>query len=108
MEDESGRPRSHKIDENVENVRNLVHSDRGLSNTAMAVQLSFGKYTVRQILSDDLGMKKVSTKVAPGPFTDEQKSDAMTCVPTFLVNWKKAFSQRLSLDMNHDFCLFQE
>jgi hypothetical protein len=50
MEDDgrSGRPRSHKIDENVEQVRNLVHSDRRLSIRAMDAQLNSDKNTVKK------------------------------------------------------------
>jgi hypothetical protein len=39
----NGRPKSHRTDENVEEVRNLVHSDRHLSVTAMALQLNLDK-----------------------------------------------------------------
>jgi hypothetical protein len=40
VEDDEGNgcPRSHRTDENIEKVRNLVHSDRRLSVRAMAVQ----------------------------------------------------------------------
>jgi hypothetical protein len=53
-----GYPRSHRTKENVDKVQNLVHSDRRLSNRAMAMQLNRYTETVRQILSDDLSMKK--------------------------------------------------
>jgi hypothetical protein len=33
----SGHPRYHRTDENVEKMRNLVHSERSLSIRAMAV-----------------------------------------------------------------------
>jgi hypothetical protein len=55
----SSRPRSHRIDENAEQVRNVVHSDRYLSITAMAVQLNLDNGTVRQVLSVDLGTKTI-------------------------------------------------
>jgi hypothetical protein len=42
----SGRQRSHRTDENIEKVRNLVHSHRRLSIRAMAVQLNLDKETV--------------------------------------------------------------
>jgi hypothetical protein len=34
-----GRPRYQRTDENFEKVRNLMHSDRRLNITAMAVQI---------------------------------------------------------------------
>jgi hypothetical protein len=33
----SDRPRSYRTDENVEKVKNVVHSDRCITNGAMAV-----------------------------------------------------------------------
>jgi len=42
-DERSGRPRSHRTDENVEKVRNLVHSDRHLIIRAMAAQLNLDK-----------------------------------------------------------------
>jgi hypothetical protein len=35
--------RSHRTNENVEKVRNLVHSDRRLTIRAVAVKLNLGK-----------------------------------------------------------------
>jgi hypothetical protein len=47
MEDDerSGLPKSHRTDENVEKVRDLVHSD---SIRAMAVQLKIDKETMKR------------------------------------------------------------
>jgi hypothetical protein len=45
-EGRSGHPESHRTDENGEEVRNVVHSDRRLNIRAMAVQLNFDKETV--------------------------------------------------------------
>jgi hypothetical protein len=45
--EESGRPRPHTIDENVEKVWNLVDSDRHLSIRATAVHLNLDKETVK-------------------------------------------------------------
>jgi hypothetical protein len=55
----NGFQRSHRTDENVENMWNPVHSDRHLSTRALAMQRSLDKEAVRQILSDDLGMKTI-------------------------------------------------
>jgi hypothetical protein len=63
--EKSSCPRSHRTDENVEKVQNLVHSDRHLSIRGMVVQLNLDKEMVRQILSDNLGMMNVSAKMAP-------------------------------------------
>jgi hypothetical protein len=72
-DDRSGPPRSHTTDENVEKVRNLVHSDRRFSIGAMAVQLNLDKETARQIVSDDLSTKKVSAMMVLRLLNDELK-----------------------------------
>jgi hypothetical protein len=45
----SDRPRSYRIEENDEKVRNLVHSGRCLSIRTMAVELNLDKETARQV-----------------------------------------------------------
>jgi hypothetical protein len=45
--DISGRPKSHRTDENVKKLRNSVHSGRRLSIRVMAVQLNLDKETVK-------------------------------------------------------------
>jgi hypothetical protein len=47
-DERSVRPRSHRTDENVEKMRNLVHLDRRLSIRVMAVQLKLDKETVKK------------------------------------------------------------
>jgi hypothetical protein len=44
-----GRQRSHKTDENVEKMRNLVVLDRRLSIRSMAVQLNLDRETVKKV-----------------------------------------------------------
>jgi hypothetical protein len=48
----SGHPRLHKTDENVEKVRNLVHSDGRLNIGAMAVRLYSEKTKNEKVLND--------------------------------------------------------
>jgi hypothetical protein len=48
-DDGSGCPRSHRTDENVEKVQNLVHSDRHLDIRAMTVQPNLEKGTVKKV-----------------------------------------------------------
>jgi hypothetical protein len=47
-DDEGSRPRSHRTDEIVEKVWNLVHSGRRLSIRAVAVQLNSDIETVKK------------------------------------------------------------
>jgi hypothetical protein len=64
-DERSDRPRPHRTDENVERVHNLVHSSRRLSISAIVMQLNLDKLTVKQILSDYLGAKRVLCKDDP-------------------------------------------
>jgi hypothetical protein len=45
----SGHPRTHRTDEAVEKVQNLVHSDRHLNIWPMAMQLNLDKETVTHV-----------------------------------------------------------
>jgi hypothetical protein len=69
-DEKCGRSRSHRSDENVENMWNLVPLDRRLIIRAVAVQLNLDEEAVKQILSDDLCMKEVSAKMVPIISTD--------------------------------------
>ena len=67
VEDEprSGRPSTSKTDENVERVKALVRSDRRLTIRMMGDQLNLNTFTVHQILTEDLQMRKVCAKMVP-------------------------------------------
>jgi hypothetical protein len=49
-----------------------VCSDRRLGVRLIA-ELNINRETVRQILTEDLGMKKISAKMVPRILTDDQK-----------------------------------
>ena len=72
-DERSGRPKDATIDENVEIVHNLVMCDsrRDLRSIASEVGISFG--AVQTILTDVLGMFKVSARWVPRILTDDQK-----------------------------------
>ena len=76
MEDEprAGRPTS-KTDENVERVRSLVRSDRRLTLKMISSELNLNRFTVHQILTQDLDMRKVCAKMVPKNLTTEQKAN---------------------------------
>ena len=61
MEDEprAGRSSTSKTDDNVERVRSLVRSDRRLTFRMISSQLNLNRFTVDQILTQDLVMRKV-------------------------------------------------
>lgn len=65
MEDEprSGRPSTARTDENVDRIRELVRSDRRLTIRMIGEQLNLSHTTVRQVLTNELGMRKICAKM---------------------------------------------
>jgi histone-lysine N-methyltransferase SETMAR len=57
----------------VDRVRTLVLSDRRLGVTAIAEELYMNRETVRQIVKEDLGVRKISAKMVPRILTHDQK-----------------------------------
>jgi histone-lysine N-methyltransferase SETMAR len=69
----SGQPKTQRTDANVDRVGTLVRSDRRLGVTVIAEELSMNRETVRQIVKEDLGMRKFSAKMVPRILTHDQK-----------------------------------
>lgn len=69
----SGRPVTHRTDENIQKVKNLVCSNRQLTVRMMAEELNLDKETVRLILKENLNMRKVSGKLLTGILKNESK-----------------------------------
>ncbi|XP_012600481.1 protein GVQW3 [Microcebus murinus] len=69
----SGRPVTHRTDENIQKVKDLVCSNRQLTVRMMAEELNLDKETVRLILKENLNMRKVSAKVMSGILNYEPK-----------------------------------
>ena len=67
MEDESraGRPSTSKTDDNVERVRSPVRSDRRLQLRMISSELYLKWFTIHQILTQNLYMRKVCAKMVP-------------------------------------------
>jgi hypothetical protein len=68
-----GCPVTVKTDENVDKVRTLVRNDRRLSIRMIAEEFNVDKGTVRQILIENLKMKKVCAKMVPKNLSKDQK-----------------------------------
>ncbi|XP_054432271.1 protein GVQW3 [Pteronotus mesoamericanus] len=67
----SGRPVTHRTDENIQKVKDLVCSNRQLTVRMMAEELNLDKETVRLILKENLNMRKVSAKVISAILKDD-------------------------------------
>jgi hypothetical protein len=59
----SRQPKMQKTDANVDRVWNLVHSDRRLGARLIAQELNMNRETVRQIVTEDLGLRTISAKM---------------------------------------------
>ena len=77
VEDEprAGRPSTSKTDDNVERVRSLVRSDRRLTLRMISSELNLNRFTVHEILTQDLGMRKMCAMMVPENLTTEQKAN---------------------------------
>jgi len=107
VEDEPrmGRLSTSKTDDNVERVRSLVRSDRRLTVRMISNELNLNRFTIHQILTQDLDMRKVCTKMVPKNLTTEQKANWKMC---FLIFWtalrgSQNASVALSQVLNHGF-----
>ena len=72
----SGRPCTSTTDTNIEKIRQLVRSDRRLTIRVIANEVGMDKETVRTILVDTLGKRKVCAKMVPGT-----ESSTIECMP---------------------------
>jgi len=76
VEDEhrAGRHSTSKTDDNLERVRSFVRSDRRLTLRMISSELNLNRFTIHQILTLGLDMRKVCAKMAPKNLTTEQKA----------------------------------
>jgi len=71
----AGRPSTSKTEDNVERVRSLLRSDRRLTLRMISSELHLKRFTVHQILTQGLDMKKAWAKMVPKNLTIEQKAN---------------------------------
>ena len=69
----SGRPSTSRTDENVECVRQKVQSDHRLTVKIIADELGMNSKRVWRIITEDLGMRKISAKMVPRLLNEAQK-----------------------------------
>jgi len=72
-EPRSGRTSTSKMGNNVEKVLVLVRSDRRLTVRMIASELNLNHTTVHQILTQELAMRKLCTKIVPKNLIIERK-----------------------------------
>jgi histone-lysine N-methyltransferase SETMAR len=69
----SGQPKMQRTGADVDRVQTLVSSNRRLGVRLIAEELNMNRETVKQIITEDLGMRKISAKMMPQILTDDQK-----------------------------------
>lgn len=70
---QEGLPHTVTTAENIVKVDRLVRSNRRLTLQMMAEELSLKTTSVRNILVQELGMRKVCPKMVPKLLSDDQK-----------------------------------
>ena len=68
-----GQPKTQRTDANVDRVRTLVPSARRSDVRVIAEELNMKRETLRRIVKEDLGMRKISTKMVPRILIHDQK-----------------------------------
>jgi histone-lysine N-methyltransferase SETMAR len=69
----SWQAKMQRTDANVDRVRTLVRSHRRLGVRLIPEELNMNRETVRQIITEDLGMRKISAKMVPQILTVDQQ-----------------------------------
>ena len=72
-DDRPGRPCTAVTDDNTEKVRDVIQKDQRLGVRAAAEEVNVDREGVRQILREELNMRKVCAKMVPKLLSDEQK-----------------------------------
>ena len=73
VDPKSGQPKTQRTDANVDTVRTLVRSNRRLGVRVIAEELDTNRQTVRHIVKEDLGMRKISAKMVRQILTHDQE-----------------------------------
>ena len=67
------RDQDGRTEENIANVRQIVRENRRLTVRNIAEQVNIDRETVKEILTEDLDMRKVCAKMVPKELIEEQK-----------------------------------
>ncbi|KFM57786.1 hypothetical protein X975_14595, partial [Stegodyphus mimosarum] len=87
----TGKPISVCMPETIEKVRKLVTADWRRTIGMLASELNIDKEVVRQILTQDLGKRKVCSRFVPHCLSDDQKQVRMDTCGELIDNANPAF-----------------
>ena len=92
----SGRPSTARTDENVESVRRLLTEDRRTTLQMIPDRLNIGKETVRRIVTEDLGKRKICARFVPHALTTDQKQECIVyCQDLLLMGQDECFWENI-------------
>ena len=93
----SGCPSTARTDENMESVRHLLTVDLCTTLQVIADHLNFGKETVCQIVTEDLGKRKIYARFVPHALTTQQKQERVVYYQDLLLMGQDELFEKLSL-----------
>jgi len=92
----SGHPSTARTDENVECVCRLLTEDHHTTLQMIADRLNIGKETVRRIVTEDLGKRKICARFVPHALTTEQKQEHIVfCQDLLLMGQDERFWENI-------------
>jgi hypothetical protein len=77
-DERGGRPKSTGTEVNIAAVADLIKNDRRIATRMIAESLNIPKIVVLRILKEDLGKRKLCTRVVPHSLTPEKRDDRDT------------------------------
>jgi len=95
-DDRSGRPSTARTNENVESVCRLLTEDRHSTLQVIADGLNIGKETVRPIVTEELGKRKICARFVPQALTTEQEQERVVyCQDLLLMGQDERFWENI-------------
>ena len=73
-----GRPKLTQMEVNIATVADLAKNDRRIASRMIVESLNIPKTVVLRILKEDLGKRKLCTRLVPHSLTPEQRVDRIT------------------------------
>jgi len=84
-DESSGRPVASKTEKNIEDVRSVVRGNRRITIREVSEELNISYGSVQSIVTEDLGMRRVSAKFVPKLLSDEQKEQRVLAAQDLLI-----------------------
>jgi len=100
-EERSRQLATSRTEEDIVNIRHILHKNHWLTVRNIAEQVNIDRETVRKILTEDLDMRKGCAKMVPKELTEEQKQRRVTICQDFM-RGKMTFLAVSSQIMKHE------